>query len=193
MRQHWTACHSSQRSPRTSACGQETPAVRFLPLSLITVAQCTIFNAASGLVRGKRRLAGDAELAEFNPAFLWLLRDFYLELEEDGRKVRKPPQAAAHAGMCAHMLASAIRQSVAGCAAYATRVPGDSTKAAFRLGGGSGCKECGEKAKPPFSTVWRLHSFELACVLRGWPYWLLFGQMSRVCIAKPPVCLFGGT
>jgi len=29
----------------------------------------------------------DAELASFTPAFLWLLRDFYLRLEEDGRQV----------------------------------------------------------------------------------------------------------
>ena len=28
------------------------------------------------------------ELADFTPAFLWLLRDFYLRLEEDGRQVR---------------------------------------------------------------------------------------------------------
>ena len=29
----------------------------------------------------------DDELSQFTPAFLWLLRDFYLALEEDGRKV----------------------------------------------------------------------------------------------------------
>lgn len=29
----------------------------------------------------------DASLGEFTPAFLWLLRDFYLKLEEDGHKV----------------------------------------------------------------------------------------------------------
>lgn len=34
---------------------------------------------------------GQSELAEFNPAFLWLLRDFYLDLEEDGRKVVSLP------------------------------------------------------------------------------------------------------
>ena len=28
------------------------------------------------------------ELANFTPAFLWLLRDFYLTLEEDGRQAR---------------------------------------------------------------------------------------------------------
>jgi len=28
-----------------------------------------------------------AELGEFTPSFLWLLRDFYLQLEEDGRKI----------------------------------------------------------------------------------------------------------
>lgn len=27
------------------------------------------------------------ELSGFTPSFLWLLRDFYLDLEEDGRKV----------------------------------------------------------------------------------------------------------
>ena len=31
---------------------------------------------------------GEAELADFTPAFLWLLRDFYLQLEEEGRQVR---------------------------------------------------------------------------------------------------------
>ncbi len=30
-----------------------------------------------------------AELASFTPAFLWLLRDFYLRLEEEGRAVRQ--------------------------------------------------------------------------------------------------------
>ena len=29
----------------------------------------------------------DDELSQFTPSFLWLLRDFYLALEEDGRKV----------------------------------------------------------------------------------------------------------
>ena len=29
---------------------------------------------------------GEAELADFTPSFLWLLRDFYLTLEEDGRQ-----------------------------------------------------------------------------------------------------------
>jgi hypothetical protein len=28
-------------------------------------------------------------LGEFTPSFLWLLRDFYLKLEEDGRQVRQ--------------------------------------------------------------------------------------------------------
>ena len=34
-------------------------------------------------------IAGDSEheLSGFTPSFLWLLRDFYLSLEEDGRKV----------------------------------------------------------------------------------------------------------
>jgi hypothetical protein len=39
------------------------------------------------------RAAGGAsedpgDLAPFTPSFLWLLRDFYLRLEEDGRQVR---------------------------------------------------------------------------------------------------------
>jgi len=34
---------------------------------------------------------GEAELADFTPAFLWLLRDFYLTLEEDGRQARGGP------------------------------------------------------------------------------------------------------
>ncbi len=32
-------------------------------------------------------LQDETELAAFTPAFLWLLRDFYLRLEEDGRQV----------------------------------------------------------------------------------------------------------
>jgi hypothetical protein len=38
-----------------------------------------------------------AELASFTPSFLWLLRDFYLRLEEDGRQVGSCllPQAVA--------------------------------------------------------------------------------------------------
>lgn len=31
--------------------------------------------------------AAESELSEFTPSFLWLLRDFYLQLEEDGRQV----------------------------------------------------------------------------------------------------------
>lgn len=33
----------------------------------------------------------DASLGEFTPAFLWLLRDFYLKLEEEGHKVGLGP------------------------------------------------------------------------------------------------------
>lgn len=49
--------------------------------------------------------ADDAtELSGFTPAFLWLLRDFYLDLEEDGRKVQntnaaswmQPPACSSH-------------------------------------------------------------------------------------------------
>jgi hypothetical protein len=41
-------------------------------------------------VRAAGGTGGDddaADLASFTPAFLWLLRDFYLRLEEDGRQV----------------------------------------------------------------------------------------------------------
>lgn len=31
--------------------------------------------------------SSEADLASFTPAFLWLLRDFYLSLEEEGRAV----------------------------------------------------------------------------------------------------------
>lgn len=31
--------------------------------------------------------SNEADLASFTPAFLWLLRDFYLSLEEEGRAV----------------------------------------------------------------------------------------------------------
>jgi hypothetical protein len=40
------------------------------------------------LMSCNRLLAGDLDsLSEFAPSFLWLLRDFYLKLEEDGHKV----------------------------------------------------------------------------------------------------------
>ena len=35
-----------------------------------------------------------AELSNFTPSFLWLLRDFYLTLEEEGRTVRGPCSSA---------------------------------------------------------------------------------------------------
>ncbi|KAL4431144.1 hypothetical protein ABPG75_006400 [Micractinium tetrahymenae] len=38
-------------------------------------------------VRASGSTDDSAELASFTPAFLWLLRDFYLRLEEDGRQV----------------------------------------------------------------------------------------------------------
>ena len=38
-------------------------------------------------VRASGGSAEESELASFTPAFLWLLRDFYLRLEEDGRSV----------------------------------------------------------------------------------------------------------
>lgn len=36
---------------------------------------------------GSNDEADAQQLATFTPAFLWLLRDFYLRLEEDGRQV----------------------------------------------------------------------------------------------------------
>ena len=36
---------------------------------------------------GRAGESSEAELASFTPAFLWLLRDFYLSLEEEGRPV----------------------------------------------------------------------------------------------------------
>eukprot|EP00892_Ulva_mutabilis_P000560 jgi/Ulvmu1/10504/UM064_0042.1 len=38
-------------------------------------------------VRANKGEAAESELSEFTPSFLWLLRDFYLQLEEDGRQV----------------------------------------------------------------------------------------------------------
>ena len=49
-------------------------------------------NGAGGAPRGAGE-GGEAELADFTPAFLWLLRDFYLTLEEDGRQARGGPSA----------------------------------------------------------------------------------------------------
>jgi len=46
---------------------------------------CVMYGANAG--------EGEAELADFTPAFLWLLRDFYLQLEEEGRQVNNPHQA----------------------------------------------------------------------------------------------------
>lgn len=57
------------------------------PLSFITIR--TVCNAHDVPLRANW-LAGEeseAELAQFTPFFLWLLRDFYLELVEDGRSV----------------------------------------------------------------------------------------------------------
>lgn len=42
---------------------------------------------------------GEAELADFTPSFLWLLRDFYLTLEEDGRQVEPCSAALLRVGM----------------------------------------------------------------------------------------------
>lgn len=43
-------------------------------------------------------IAGDSEheLSGFTPSFLWLLRDFYLSLEEEGRKVKTCPRQNCH-------------------------------------------------------------------------------------------------
>ena len=43
-----------------------------------------------------------AELSNFTPSFLWLLRDFYLTLEEEGRTVRNgvPPLVACQSRLC---------------------------------------------------------------------------------------------
>ncbi|KAJ9506005.1 hypothetical protein QJQ45_016718 [Haematococcus lacustris] len=38
-------------------------------------------------IRVKAGKGDDASLGEFTPSFLWLLRDFYLKLEEDGHKI----------------------------------------------------------------------------------------------------------
>lgn len=54
-------------------------------LSLVTEMTKHIRVRASG--------SDASELGEFTPSFMWLLRDFYLQLEEDGRKIT-PRQAA---------------------------------------------------------------------------------------------------
>jgi hypothetical protein len=46
---------------------------------------CNKMTCASLLRAGESEAA---ELANFTPSFLWLLRDFYLTLEEDNRTVR---------------------------------------------------------------------------------------------------------
>ncbi len=52
---------------------------------------CKIENLKTGmLLELDVAVAGNERLGDFTPAFLWLLRDFYLRLEEEGgRKVRK--------------------------------------------------------------------------------------------------------
>ena len=49
----------------------------------------TRYPCSEGSGRGPHFCAAgdDDELSQFTPSFLWLLRDFYLALEEDGRKV----------------------------------------------------------------------------------------------------------
>lgn len=50
---------------------------------------CVRFVVAAVTVESDVAGEGDEnELANFTPAFLWLLRDFYLTLEEDGRQAR---------------------------------------------------------------------------------------------------------
>eukprot|EP00803_Ostreobium_quekettii_P008595 evm.model.scf_1894.2 EVM.evm.TU.scf_1894.2 scf_1894:8241-19466(-) len=41
----------------------------------------------TNVIRVRSQGSGDSDLGGFTPEFLWLLRDFYLELEEDGRKI----------------------------------------------------------------------------------------------------------
>ena len=66
-------------------------------LSLVTEMTKHIRVRASGGTHDE-----DTELAAFTPAFLWLLRDFYLRLEEDGHAVgglRRQAEAGAAAGV----------------------------------------------------------------------------------------------
>jgi hypothetical protein len=60
-----------------------------LPSGLYTFSFSTLLNSHAPC-RVKAGQGADAEaLGEFTPSFLWLLRDFYLKLEEDGRQVSR--------------------------------------------------------------------------------------------------------
>lgn len=62
---------------------------------------CCFCHAAQGISHESAGESSEEELASFTPAFLWLLRDFYLSLEEDGRKVcYSMTQTHGHAVSC---------------------------------------------------------------------------------------------
>lgn len=56
--------------------------------------------------------AGNERLGDFTPAFLWLLRDFYLRLEEEGRKVGPTQPGNLHSSTSAHLHNTGRRHSV---------------------------------------------------------------------------------
>jgi hypothetical protein len=57
-------------------------------------AQCAVC-----LTHGIAAADDASELSTFTPAFLWLLRDFYLDLEDEGRKVRSSSHTSAAAAL----------------------------------------------------------------------------------------------
>ncbi|CAD7703213.1 unnamed protein product [Ostreobium quekettii] len=47
----------------------------------------SLVTEMTNLIRVRSQASSDRDIGGFTPAFLWLLRDFYLDLEEDGRKI----------------------------------------------------------------------------------------------------------
>ena len=107
-----------------------------LPRGLLPELQLVVRKSCCKLKPDRLALAGEEQLAEFTPSFLWLLRDFYLTLEEDGRKVRQLVAVQLLALCC-------LLSSCSLCADHAKGVPGDSTASAAGLWQISGGQEPG--------------------------------------------------
>jgi hypothetical protein len=81
--------HKLRESPHSCECDLPLLNVRFRVRSTSTlcIPASAAFSAHAYTHHQSRAAGDDASLCDFTPSFLWLLRDFYLKLEEDGRKV----------------------------------------------------------------------------------------------------------